>query len=68
MTTISIKPGDKFYFTTDGITDIIDETKLPPLADFVETHRFLSKLAHSENRRDDCSGIFVNLINNDQLS
>ena len=68
MTTISIKPGDKFYFTTDGITDIIDETKLPSLADFVETHRFFSKLAHSENRRDDCSGIFVNLINNDQLS
>ena len=68
MTTISIKPGDKFYFTTDGITDIIDETKLPSLADFAETHRFFSKLAHSENRRDDCSGIFVNLINNDQLS
>ena len=67
ITTISIKPGDKFYFTTDGITDIIDEAKLPPLADFVEIHRFLSKLAHSENRRDDCSGIFVNLTNNGQI-
>ena len=66
ITTISIKPGDKFYFITDGIADIIDEAKLPFLADFAGTHRFLSKLAHSENRRDDCSGIFVNLTNNTQ--
>ena len=59
--TIPIQPGDKFYFTTDGLTDLLADSTLPQLSDFEATCASLRQLAFGQHRWDDCTGIFVNL-------
>ena len=59
--TIPIQPGDKFYFATDGLTDLLADSTLPQLSDFEATCASLRQLAFGQHRWDDCTGIFVNL-------
>ena len=61
VVTIPIQPGDKFYFATDGLTDLFADNILPQLSDFEATCASLRQLAFGQRRWDDCTGIFVNL-------
>lgn len=59
--------GNKFYFFTDGLTDLLAQQK-PVLSpeDFGVTCDFLKKLAQSRERRDDSAGIFVHVKDIDE--
>lgn len=61
--TTPIKPGENFYFATDGITDLLTADEMPHLSQFTETCNFLTDLACRKERWDDCTGIFVTIKN-----
>ena len=60
--TVPFRPGDTFYFLSDGIWD-----QLPGLEDGLQTAHFeqtvgmLRELAESEKRRDDCCALCVRI-------
>lgn len=63
LITIPILHQDRFYFATDGLTDLIEINELPDLRNFEDTRHYLTGLAYGKKRWDDCSGIFIKLKN-----
>ena len=62
----SLAKGDKFYFYTDGVADLLAHHKpeLKP-GDFPATCNQLKELALSRDRRDDSAGLFVEVKDTD---
>lgn len=59
--TVSIQPGDNFYFMSDGIFEQIANYEEMPLSCFAETLQQLQALAENSERHDDCSALCIHL-------
>ena len=58
---VPIRPGDAFYFMTDGIFDQLTGSEEFQVHDFEQTVHQLRDLAEAPTRRDDCSAICVRI-------
>ncbi|HWR42570.1 PP2C family protein-serine/threonine phosphatase [Sporomusa sp.] len=61
---LPVKPGDTFYFVTDGILDLVEVNGFPDnmdLWDFDRTANWFNQLIKTSRRWDDASGLFIKL-------
>lgn len=65
MKTLSIKPGDTFFFMTDGIQEATPEELPADFNNFAAAVGALRKTASNPNRRDDCSAVCLKVRNLD---
>lgn len=61
---VPIQKGDKYYLCSDGLLDLLTLQPLPSLQNFAQTVDGLFKLAHDEQRFDDCTALCIHIKEN----
>lgn len=61
MSVFPIQPGDKYYFCSDGLLDLLRANRLEDLSDFDKSVRELDQLSLGLKRYDDCSAFCVRI-------
>jgi|GEM_PF-2605801 len=63
---IPIQSGDAFYFTTDGLMDLIKDNMLDQVNDFDKSVDFLQRQAQRTSKGDDCSALCIKIQDAEQ--
>jgi len=61
LATIAIQPGDTFYFTTDGLMDLIKKNIPNQVHDFEKIVDFFKQQTQQSSKFDDCSALCVKI-------
>ncbi len=59
--TVPVRPGDNFYFMSDGIYEQLTDCDNLPVQSFEDTLQKLRLIAENPRRRDDCSALCIRL-------
>lgn len=60
---ILVKPGDSFYFLTDGLMDLLDRNEEFPVNSFSEMMDYLRSQVQREDRTDDATALCLQIQN-----
>lgn len=58
---ILVKPGDSFYFLTDGLMDLLDRNEEFPVNSFSEMMEYLRSQVQRQDRTDDATALCVQI-------